>query len=166
MIISFALASQIPYYFPCFSFGPPLCAPPDCSLGFPYSIIQRNRSPHVGIGCLSATHAGRKRTLALRGAKGDHRAKRGSSRSRSRAALVEWRKRENPSGMLRGGCKGGRLWGCAPFSAPLASPPKHPSRAFPFPPFHEGCAAFAPGASSLRSVISLRAAQCQSALSR
>ena len=38
---------------------------------------------------LSASHTGRKRTLALRGAKGDRRAKRGSSRSNSRAALVE-----------------------------------------------------------------------------
>ena len=38
---------------------------------------------------LSASHAGRKRTLALRGAQGDRRAQRGSSRSRSRAALVE-----------------------------------------------------------------------------
>ena len=38
---------------------------------------------------LSASHAGRKRTLALRGAEGDRRAQRGSSRSRSRAALVE-----------------------------------------------------------------------------
>ena len=60
----------------------------------------------------------------------------------------------------------GRLWGCAPFSAPLASPPKHPAGAFPFPLFHEGCAATTPGASSLRSAISLRAAQCQRALMR
>ena len=25
------------------------------------------------------------------------------------------------------GARRGRLWGCAPFSAPLASPPKHPA---------------------------------------
>ena len=64
------------------------------------------------------------------------------------------------------GARRGRLWGCAPFSAPLASPPKHPAWAFPFPSFREGCTAFASGASSLRSVISLRAAQRQRALSR
>ncbi len=34
-------------------------------------------------------HARQKQTMALRGAEGDHRAKRGSSRSRGRAALVE-----------------------------------------------------------------------------
>ena len=54
------------------------------------------------------------RPLALRGAQGDRRAQRGSSRSRSRAALVECRKRESPSGVLRGGCKGGREGGAAP----------------------------------------------------
>ena len=59
------------------------------------------------------------------------------------------------------GARRGRLWGCAPFSAPLASPPKHPARAFQFPTLCEGCAAVAAGASSLRSAISLRAAQCQ-----
>ena len=63
------------------------------------------------------------------------------------------------------GARRGRLWGCAPFSAPLASPPKHPAGAFQHPTFREGCAASAPGASSLRSAISLRAAQCQRALS-
>ena len=36
------------------------------------------------------------RPLALRGAQGDRRAQRGSSRSRSRAALVEWRDMEGP----------------------------------------------------------------------
>jgi len=60
----------------------------------------------------------------------------------------------------------GRLWGCAPFSAPLASPPKHPAGVFQHPTFREGCAAAASGASSLRSVISLRAAQCQHTPSR
>jgi hypothetical protein len=64
------------------------------------------------------------------------------------------------------GARRGRLWGCAPFSAPLASPPKHPAGVFQLPAFHEGCAAFAAGASSLRSAISLRAAQCQRAPSR
>ena len=64
------------------------------------------------------------------------------------------------------GARRGRLWGCAPFSAPLASPPKHPAGAFQHPTFCEGCAAFAAGASSLRSVISLRAAQCQRSPSR
>ena len=58
----------------------------------------------------------------------------------------------------------GRLWSCAPFSAPLASPPKHPAGVFQLPQVDEGCAAFAPGAFSLRSAISLRAAQCQRAL--
>ena len=77
------------------------------------------------------------------------------------------------------GARRGRLWGCAPFSAPLASPPKHPaglvvsfhstdepSRAFHISSSHEGCAAVAAGASSLRSAISLRAAQCQRASTR
>ena len=41
----------------------------------------------------------------------------------------------------------GRLWGCAPFSAPLASPPKHPASGFQLPDSCEGCAAFAAGAS-------------------
>ena len=62
------------------------------------------------------------------------------------------------------GARRGRLWGCAPFSAPLASPPKHPALAFQFPTFSEGCAAIAPGASSLRSAISLRTAQCHQLL--
>ena len=76
----------------------------------------------------------------------------------------------SPSGEVgthaRRAARWGRLWGCAPFSAPLASPPKHPAGAFQLPTFCEGCAASAPGASSLRSVISLRAAQCQRSPSR
>ena len=69
---------------------------------------QSMRRPH------DPSHSTRKRTLALRGAQGDRRAKRGSSRSRSRAALAECRMLENPSGVLRGGCKGGREGGAAP----------------------------------------------------
>ena len=60
------------------------------------------------------SHSRQNLALALRGAEGDRRAQRGSSRSKSRAALVEWWKRENPSGVLRGGCKGGREGGAAP----------------------------------------------------
>ena len=74
---------------------------------------------------------------------------------------------------------GGLLGAAAPPRPPLHSPRTtplslssiptptgRPLRAFLFPSVHEGCTAFAPGASSLRSVISLRAAQCQCALSR
>ena len=69
---------------------------------------------------------------------------------------------------------GGLLGAAAPPRPPLHSPRTtplglssiptptgRPLRAFLFPSVHEGCTAFAPGASSLRSVISLRAAQCQ-----
>ena len=38
-------------------------------------------------------------------------------------------------GRLRGGRQGGRLWGFAPFSAPLASPPKHPLQIFNYRAF-------------------------------
>ena len=55
--------------------------------------------------------------------------------------------------------------GLRPLLGPPCIPPKHPAWVFPFPSFHEGCAAFAAGASSLRSVISFRAAQCQRPLS-
>ena len=48
------------------------------------------------------SHPARRRTLALRGAQGDRRAQRGSSRSRSRAALVEWWNMESPKGLTRG----------------------------------------------------------------
>ena len=41
-------------------------------------------------------HSTRTRTLALRGAEGDRRAQRGSSRSRSRAARAEWWDMEGP----------------------------------------------------------------------
>ena len=34
------------------------------------------------------------------------------------------------------GARRGRLWGCAPFSAPLASPPKHPAGVFASPHSH------------------------------
>ena len=54
---------------------------------------------------LSASHAGRKRTLALRGAEGDRRAKRGSSRSVGRAALAERRRMESLYGLVRGSGK-------------------------------------------------------------
>ena len=45
------------------------------------------------------------------------------------------------------GARRGLLWGCAPFSAPLASPPKHPASGFQLPYGNEGCAASASGAS-------------------
>ena len=45
---------------------------------------------------MPASHSGRKLTLALRGAEGDRRAQRGSSRSRGRAALGQWWNMENP----------------------------------------------------------------------
>ena len=74
---------------------------------------------------------------------------------------------------------GGLLGAAAPPRPPLHSPrttplglsyiptpTEWPLRAFQIPPFREGCAASASGASSLRSVISLRAAQCQRAPSR
>ena len=48
------------------------------------------------------SHSAQKHTLALRGAKGDRRAKRGSSRSKSRAALGEWWSMESPKGLPRG----------------------------------------------------------------
>ena len=48
------------------------------------------------------SHSAQKHTMALRGAQGDHRAQRGSSRSRSRAALVEWWNMESPQGLTRG----------------------------------------------------------------
>ncbi|MBB5144037.1 hypothetical protein HNQ38_002145 [Desulfovibrio intestinalis] len=67
----------------------------------------------------------------------------------------------------------GPVRGCRPSEAPSALPlddpaglsyistsSNKPSRAFQIPSFREGCAAFASGASSLRSAISLRAAQC------
>ena len=73
---------------------------------------------------------------------------------------------------------GGLLGAAAPPRPPLHSPRTTPLglsyipyshglafKGFYIPPFHEGCAAIAAGASSLRSAISLRAAQCQRALS-
>ena len=44
----------------------------------------------------------------------------------------------------------GRLWGYAPFSAPLASPPKHPLRAFSISAGLRGHASYAAGASLTR----------------
>ena len=44
----------------------------------------------------------------------------------------------------------GRLWGYAPFSAPLASPPKHPLRAFSISARWRGHASCAAGASLTR----------------
>ncbi|MBB5144077.1 hypothetical protein HNQ38_002185 [Desulfovibrio intestinalis] len=46
-----------------------------------------NRPPHAPDA--PSPHSPQKRTVALRRAQGDHRAKRGSSRSKSRAALVK-----------------------------------------------------------------------------
>ncbi len=66
-------------------------------------------------------HSGQRRTLALRGAQGDHRAQRGSSRSKRRAALVEWRKWESPSGVVRGECRGGLGGAAAPNRPPSAA---------------------------------------------
>ena len=68
-------------------------------------------------------------------------------------------------GRLRRG-QGGAGYGAAPPSRPPLHPPRStPLGVFQLPTFREGCAASASGASSLRSVISLRAAQCQRALS-
>ena len=50
----------------------------------------------------SISHSAQKHTMALRGAEGDRRAQRGSSRSKSRAALVEWWNMESPQGLTRG----------------------------------------------------------------
>ena len=50
--------------------------------------------------------------------------------------------------------------------SPISTPTDWPLGAFHTPSFREGCAAYAPGASSLRSAISLRAAQCQRTPSR
>ena len=49
----------------------------------------------------------------------------------------------------------GRLWGCAPFSAPLASPPKHPQRRFSISVMWRGqrgicCGSFPPSLRSFR----------------
>ncbi|SCM73158.1 hypothetical protein KL86DES1_21084 [uncultured Desulfovibrio sp.] len=68
-------------------------------------------------------------------------------------------------GRLRRGQKGPVKGAAPPDEAPSALPPFTP-KAFQLPQIGEGCAAFAPGASSLRSAISLRAAQCQRAPSR
>ena len=85
---------------------------------------------------LSASHAGRKRTLALRGAEGDRRAQRGSSRSRGRAASWNygvWKALggqpvgvevyDKPSGVVRGECRGG-LGGAAAPNRPPSAPPE------------------------------------------
>ncbi len=56
-------------------------------------------------------------------------------------------------------CGRGGLSGAAPSEAPSALPPDH-TPGFQLPCSCEGCAACAAGASSLRSAISLRAAQC------
>ena len=56
--------------------------------------------------------------MALRGAEGDHRAKRGSSRSKRRAALERRRKRESPAG-APGGVQRGPRRGAAPNRPPL-----------------------------------------------
>ena len=48
----------------------------------------------------------------------------------------------------------GRLWGCAPFAAPLASPPKHPQRRFSASIRWRGHASYAAGASLSRSARS------------
>ena len=63
---------------------------------------------------------------------------------------------------VRRAARRGRLWGCAPFAAPLASPPKHPQRGI----FNYLCVARAtrhllrelPSLAALGQVISLRAA--------
>ena len=58
--------------------------------------------------------------------------------------------------------KGDRLWGCAPFAAPLASPPKHPAgRSYQFPWSNEGTRLELrelPSLAALGQAISLRAA--------
>ena len=63
----------------------------------------------------------------------------------------------------------GRLWGYAPFSAPLASPPKHPlKKVFSFPKPARATRLLLrelPSLAPLTQVISLRAALCQIQLS-
>ena len=77
-------------------------------------------------------------------------------------------------------CAAGGRWGpvrgCRPSEAPSALPPDDPAglviclhshglahKGLPYSIILEGCAASASGASSLRSAISLRAAQCHCA---
>ena len=64
----------------------------------------------------------------------------------------------SPSGEVgtpaRRAARWGRLWGYAPFAAPLASPPKHPQRAFSIPAIRRGHASYAAGASLTRSARS------------
>ena len=53
----------------------------------------------------------------------------------------------------------GRLWGYAPFAAPLASPPKHPQEGFQLPSGGEGTRLALrelPSLAPLAQVISLR----------
>ena len=63
----------------------------------------------------------------------------------------------------------GRLWGCAPCAAPLASPPKHPlKKVFSFPKAARATRLLLrelPSLAPLSQVISLRAALCQIQLS-
>ena len=51
---------------------------------------------------------------------------------------------------MRRAARWGRLWGYAPFSAPLASPPKHPQRTFSTSTKRRGHASYAAGASLTR----------------
>ena len=64
----------------------------------------------------------------------------------------------SPSGEVWDACaargKVGRLWGYAPFAAPLASPPKHPQRKFSASFRWRGHASYAAGASLTRSARS------------
>ena len=53
----------------------------------------------------------------------------------------------------------GRLWGCAPFAVPLASPPKHPQEGSQLPRGYEGTRLVLrelPSLATLIQVISLR----------
>ena len=65
-----------------------------------------------------------------------------------------------------GGGKAGPVMGLRPLLGPPCIPPEAPPGVFQLSRVGEGRAATAAGASSLRSVISLRAAQCQRTLSR
>ena len=79
-----------------------------------------NETPDNQPDASPASHSKRRRALALRGAKGDRRAQRGSSRSRSRAALAGvklWK----ASGGRPGGVQRGPRRGTAP-NRPLPPP--------------------------------------------
>ena len=87
----------------------------------PQRAFPNNNPPFPKLHTVNTTppspHAARRRTLALRGAQGDRRAERGSSRSKSRAALGQWQKRESPAGCFGGDARGAEK-GAQPHNRP------------------------------------------------